>query len=288
MRNEEATRHEVEHAADGRGLDVVLAQVEIGPDPIANTRTVVQAISKAGSRGAQLIVLPEASLCPFDADPVRAAREHGSDFDAAVTEAAEKASIVAVVGSFEPAGDGRIANVLLARGPGLHADYRKIHLYDAFGFEESRTVVPGDQLSTIEIAGVTVGLATCYDVRFPEQFRALADAGAQVVVLPAAWAGGPGKAEHWDLLTRARALDATVAVLAVDQAPPGGAPREGVMGVGRSAAIAADGTVLASTDSPLPQLVEIRVDVADILDARRRIPVLAHGRAASARLSWCA
>jgi predicted amidohydrolase len=82
---------------------------------------------------------------------------------------------------------------LLATGPGIDASYRKIHLYDAFGSRESDLVAPGKELVTITVQGVTVGLATCYDLRFADQFTALGRAGAELIVVPASWGAGPGK-----------------------------------------------------------------------------------------------
>ena len=108
---------------------------------------------------------------------------------------------------FTPADDGRVRNTLLVTGGGHHRGYDKIHLYDAFGFAESDTVAPGTSATTFELDGVVYGVATCYDVRFPELFRALADDGADVVLLPASWGAGEGKREQWEVLVRARALD---------------------------------------------------------------------------------
>ena len=103
----------------------------------------------------------------------------------------------------------------------MDTSYDKIHLYDAFGFAESDTVAPGSDPVVIEVDGETLGLAICYDIRFPELFRALADRGASTVLLPASWGAGPGKVEQWELLVRARAIDSTTYVLACDQADPG-------------------------------------------------------------------
>lgn len=133
---------------------------------------------------------------------------------------AAAAGTVVVAGMFTPAPHGRVANTLLATGPGVEAAYDKIHLYDAFGYAESDTVAAGSRIVTIDIEGVRMGLATCYDVRFPELFRAHADAGAVSTLLAASWGAGPGKREQWELLVRARALDATLWVAAVDQADP--------------------------------------------------------------------
>lgn len=86
---------------------------------------------------------------------------------------------------FTPADDGRVRNTLLVTGPGVEEQYDKIHLFDAFGFAESDTVAPGDRPVTVTVDGVTVGLATCYDLRFAGLFQTLGDAGAQLVVVPA-------------------------------------------------------------------------------------------------------
>jgi predicted amidohydrolase len=105
------------------------------------------------------------------------------------------------------------------------AKYRKIHLYDAFGQSESDWVVPGpiEEPETFELGELTVGLQTCYDVRFPEVTRRLVDAGADLVLLPSEWVRGPLKEQHWRTLVTARAIENTIYIAAADQAPPIGA-----------------------------------------------------------------
>ncbi len=107
-----------------------------------------------------------------------------------------------------------------AVGPGVDAHYDKIHLFDAFGFRESDTVEAGREPVMIMVGDVAVGLTTCYDVRFPGLYTALADRGAQVTCVAASWGAGPGKIDQWRLLTRARALDSTTFVVAAGQADP--------------------------------------------------------------------
>jgi predicted amidohydrolase len=182
---------------------------------------------------------------------------------------------------FTPAPDGRVTNTLLATGPGVEAAYDKIHLFDAFGFAESDTVAPGSEVVTIDVDGVRTGLATCYDVRFPELFRAHADAGARLTVLPASWGAGPGKREQWELLVRARALDATLWIAAVDQADPeaSGGTRSGraPTGIGHSLVAGPDGTVRASAGAA-PELAFADIDPAEADSVRVAIPVLANRR----------
>lgn len=103
-----------------------------------------------------------------------------------VREMAAGAGLVVVAGMFTPDGD-RVRNTLIATGPGVNASYDKIHLFDAFGFQESATVAPGDACVRVEVDGVTVGLTTCYDIRFPALFQDLAADGAQVIVVAASW-----------------------------------------------------------------------------------------------------
>jgi predicted amidohydrolase len=106
----------------------------------------------------------------------------------------------------------------------LVAAYRKLHLYDAFGEKESDWVLAGEieAPQTFDVRDLTVGLQTCYDIRFPEVTRRLVDAGADLVLVPAEWVRGPLKEQHWRTLVTARALENTIYIAAADHAPPVG------------------------------------------------------------------
>ncbi len=127
-----------------------------------------------------------------------------------------------------PASSGRATSGACATpsspstAPGVLARYRKLHLYDAFGQRESDWVEPGElaEPETFELDGLRFGLMTCYDLRFPEVGRLLADAGADVFVVPAEWVRGPLKEHHWRTLLHARAIENTVFVAAADHPPP--------------------------------------------------------------------
>ena len=111
-------------------------------------------------------------------------------------------------------------NTVVVRG-GARVDYRKIHLYDSFGYKESDVLAAGPiEPAAFDLDGTTVGVMTCYDLRFPELARRLVDAGAEVIVVPAAWVAGPRKVEHWTTLLRARAIENTVYVVGVGQPAP--------------------------------------------------------------------
>ncbi len=260
------------------GPRVALAQIEVSEDARETFATVRRAVAAAAGEGAQLVVLPEATLAPFGTDLRAAAEQHHPAFERLLQELADQHQLVIVAGSFTPTDDGRVHNTLLVRGPGgsPRLEYRKIHLFDAFGADESRTVAPGQDLVTFDLGGTRFGLATCYDVRFPEQFTALARRGAQVILLPLAWADGPGKRDQLRLLLRARALDSTSALLAVDQAPPAGYTGRAARGIGHSAAVGPLGEVRQELGRT-PGLLLVDLDLAEIEAARAALPVLRHG-----------
>jgi deaminated glutathione amidase len=254
-------------------LTVAAAQLSCGPDPAENLKAALEAIAAGAARGARLVVTPEATMAAFGSDLAAAAEPLDGPWAGAVLAAAREHGVTVVVGMFEPADAGRVFNTLLVAGPGGEVSrYRKRHLFDAFGVRESDTVAAGDELVTVAVDGVRVGLATCYDVRFADQFSALGRAGAQLVVLPASWGDGPGKAEQWDLVTRARAADAQAWLLACDQAwtpPRGSAP----LGIGRSVLADPWGSVRARLGAePGLLLAEVDTDVVD--EARSRLPLL--------------
>ena len=200
-------------------MRIALAQIATGTDPSSNLALVDEYTRRAADEGAQLVLFPEATMCRFGVPLGPVAENLDGPWATAVREIAARAGIVVVAGMFVPSEDGRVTNTLVATGPGVDAHYHKIHLYDAFGFAESRTVAPGFNPTTISVDGVTVGLTTCYDIRFPELYVELAGRGAQLITVHASWGSGPGKLEQWTLLARARALDTTGFVAAVDQCP---------------------------------------------------------------------
>lgn len=259
-------------------LRTALCQFTADTDPEENLRTMEGMVARAAAEGARLAVFPEATMARFGIPLGPVAEPLDGPWAEAVREMARRHGVTVVAGMFTPAADGRITNTLLATGPGVEASYDKIHLYDAFGFRESDTVAPGSEVVTVDVAGVRVGLATCYDVRFPELFRAHADAGAVLTVLPASWGAGPGKRDHWDLLTRARALDATIWVAAVGQAPPGDEPdieekTKAPTGIGHSALIGPDGRIRQQAGSA-PELLVADVEVDEVEQVRRAVSVL--------------
>lgn len=118
-------------------------------------------------------------------------------------------------------------NIALITGGGHHIGYDKINTYDAFNYSESETVKPGEELIVFEHNGVNVGVAICFDIRFPALFQELARAGAELIVVPTSWADGEGKLEQWRTLMSARALDSTAFIAAAVRHDPVAGRRPG-------------------------------------------------------------
>jgi predicted amidohydrolase len=259
-------------------MRVAVAQILSGTDPADNLQLVREYTGRAADAGAQLVVFPEATMCRFGVPLEPIAEPVDGPWADGVRAIAADANITVVAGMFTPADHGRVANTLLAVGPGTpnqpDTHYDKIHLYDAFGFTESRTVAPGREPVVITVDGVGVGLTTCYDLRFPELFTTLARRGAQLITVSASWAAGPGKLEQWTLLARARALDCTSYIVAAGQADPGeplasSAPT----GVGGSLVVSPFGDVVASAGAGT-QLLVTDLALERVATARETIAVL--------------
>lgn len=251
---------------------VAAAQIRSTDDETDNLRQVREAVGRAADAGARLVVAPEASQVSF-AVPVA---EHAQPLDGAfadgVREAAREHGVTVVAGLFEPADEGRCYNTLLLTGPDGEETYRKVHLFDAFRTRESDHVAPGDGYVVAEVDGVQVGLATCFDVRFGEQFTDLGRRGAEVVALAASWADGPGKAQQWDLLTAARAHDAQAWLVAAGQAWQPESARK-PLGVGRSVVVDPTGHAQARLGGS-PGLLVHDLDLDLVGATRQQVPIL--------------
>jgi predicted amidohydrolase len=259
-------------------MRVAVAQFAAGRDLAGNRKRVAELIARAADGGAELVVLPEAAMHPFggpEDDLVAVAEPVDGAFGTALAEAAAGAGVVAVAGMFESVpGEARVVNTVLATGPdGPIGAYRKLHLYDALGWKESDRVKPGstaDPLLTFAVGEVTVGVLTCYDLRFPELSRALVDAGATLLALPAAWVAGPLKEAHWLTLVTARAIENTCYVAAADQAPKDYS--------GQSVIVDPMGVPLARLGETDGAVAIAEVSAERVAEVREALPVLANRR----------
>ncbi len=190
-----------------------------------------------------------------------------------LAELASKHGLHIVAGFWERVPDDhRVHNTAVILSPeGKLLDcYRKVHLFDALSIKESDRMIPGSALPPIfTIKGVRIGLAICYDLRFPELFRNLALRGADLILLPSAWYAGPLKEEHWLTLLKARAIENTVYTA--------GANLTGGPFSGRSAIFDPFGVLIAGAGES-PGLVIGKIDIDRIKEVRAKLPSLEHCR----------
>ena len=263
-------------------LSVALVQLDATDDVAANIATAVALADEAAAGGARLVALPEYLQFRGPDDGYRAsARPIPGPHTDPFAEVARRRDAWILVGSTaETSGDrDRPYNtsVLIAPDGSIAARYRKVHLFDV-AIEagpvdtESARVTAGDRLVTASVDGATVGLSICYDLRFPELYRALAMAGATILTVPANFTERTGR-DHWEVLLRARAIENAAYVLAPSQI--GGPP--GQPAFGRSMIVDPWGTIVAQAPDSVA-IVRADLDLDRVAALRRQIPVLANRR----------
>ena len=259
-------------------------QLNAGDDVAANVAQAVAGIREAALRGADFIALPE-NVVQMPADWTRASRDaHGEDSHPgvrALREAARDVGRWVLAGSFAVRdGSGALVNRLLLLSPSgdIAARYDKIHMFDADlpdrRYAESESFRPGDRAVVADLPWLKLGLSVCYDVRFPQLYRALAKAGAAMLAVPSAFTEGTGRA-HWHVLLRARAIETGCYVVAPAQT---GAHPGGRRTYGHSLIVAPWGEVLADAGED-PSVVTAVIDPTKVAEARAKLPALAHDRA---------
>ena len=257
-------------------LQLALVQAAAALEPESN-RDALKHLVAEHAADADLVAFPEAFARDFGeagSDLAAFAESTDGPFGTTLGAVAAEHDTSVLAGMFETSPDApRPFNTLLLRGS-AEASYRKVHLYDSFGYRESDRLSPGPIAPVVvELGGWQVGLMTCYDLRFPEFARALVDAGAELIVVPAAWVAGPRKVDHWRTLLAARAIENTAYVAAVAQP----APRY----CGHSIVIDPFGDVVAEAGpgSPdRPDVVRATVERSVLEEARRVNPSLRNRR----------
>jgi predicted amidohydrolase len=265
---------------------IAIHQARTGINPEANTRDLVEAVREAAASGAAMLFTPEMSGL-LDRDRDRARQHLRSEADdpvlAAVREAAQRAGIWVHLGSLALAGerdDGRLVNrgFLIDDAGAVRARYDKIHLFDVDlptgeSWRESAAYAPGERTAVADSPAGKLGFSVCYDLRFPDLYRALTDGGATILSVPAAFTVPTGKA-HWHILLRARAIEAGVFVVAAAQS---GRHEDGRETYGHSLVIDPWGRVLLDMGD------EVGVGFADLElgqvdEVRSRLPAIRHRR----------
>lgn len=257
-------------------LRLTLAQVAASPSPAVNLDKATRAVSVASQQGADLVIFPEMFMAlpgagrslpelaeppggPFVSRMAALAREHGT-------------ALVCPVWETLPDELGRVANVavVIASDGTILARYQKLHLFDALGHQESAAMQAGSDLPELcTIQGFTLGLAICYDLRFPELFRYQALRGADAILVPAAWYGGPMKVAQWQTLLRARAIENTIYTVGVNFCSSPFAAH--------SVAYGPFGEVVAEL-GPSENLSTVLLEHGRIDEIRKEVPSLQHCR----------
>ncbi|MCX5606937.1 carbon-nitrogen family hydrolase [Streptomyces sp. NBC_00047] len=248
-----------------------LIQIAVNEGESVDSRRARAAELVREQAGSDLVVLPElwtVGAFAYEQFETEAEPLDGPTY-AAMSEAARDAAVWLHAGSVvERAGDGSLYNTTLVLSPEgeLAATYRKIH---RFGFDQGEAVLmaAGDSLTTVELPEQTLGIATCYDLRFPELFRGLVDAGATTMVVAAGWPAR--RRSHWTLLSRARAVEDQSYVLACGLA----GTHAGVEQAGHSLVVDPWGEVLAEA-GPGEDVLTVDLDPDKVTDTRAQFPAL--------------
>lgn len=265
-------------------MRIAVAQLTSGIDPAANAQILCDAVAQAAAGGAAMLFTPEMSGL-VDRDRARAAavlrREDEDVVLARVRAAAAEHGVWVHLGSLAVLGiDGRLANraFVIDAGGAVRARYDKLHLFDVDlpsgeSWRESAAYAPGESATVVQTPVGALGLSICYDLRFADLYRALSDAGATVLAVPAAFTRPTGEA-HWHILLRARAIEAGAYVVAAAQT---GEHEDGRATYGHSLVIDPWGDVLLDMGEAVG-VGFAEIDPARVADVRARIPVIAHRR----------
>lgn len=254
-------------------------------DPAGNIAAISELVRAAAKAGARYVLTPEVSVAfarnrdemaevavPFEGNPAIA------ELGALAAELGVHLHLGSLAVTLE---SGKFANrsVLFTPEGAIAATYDKIHLFDADPpgdrpYRESDSYDPGAQVIVSEAPGFGLGFSICYDVRFGPLYTALADAGAEVIAVPAAFTVPTGAA-HWEVLVRARAIETGCFVIAAAQ---GGSHANGRHTFGHSMIVDPWGHVIAAKGDDTPGIITADLDLSRVADARARLPVLANRR----------
>jgi predicted amidohydrolase len=271
---------------------VAAVQMRSGTDTARNAADFEALVREAAAKGARYVQSPEmtgalqrdrqslfASLRPQSTDLIAAAAEKLS----------RELGIYVHVGSTAIAReDGKVANRAFLFDPAgnLVTTYDKIHMFDVDldngeSWRESATYEPGRETVVVDLPEARLGLAVCYDLRFPQLFRAQAMAGAEVLTTPAAFTRQTGEA-HWHVLLRARAIENGAWVVSAAQ---GGRHEDGRETFGHSMVVDPWGRIVAEADHDAPGVIVADIDVAASAAARAKIPTLKNAREFAVRMA---
>ncbi len=269
-------------------LNVAAIQMQSGRDPARNAADMISIVREASAKGAMYIQTPEMTgfLVRDRAEMMRNVRKQGNDkIVAAASKLAGELGIYLHIGSTAILrDDGKIANRAFLFGPdgGLITTYDKIHMFDVDldngeSWRESATYEPGDRAVVADLPFGKLGFAVCYDVRFPQLFHEEALAGAQILTAPAAFTKQTGAA-HWHALQRSRAIENGAFMVTAAQA---GLHEDGRETFGHSMIVDPWGKIVAEAGDAGAEIIHAEIDLAEVAEARKKIPNLKNARAFS-------
>jgi len=259
-------------------------QLRTGNDVTTNIKTVTDFIREAAAKGADYIITPETSALMEMSTKRLFANTHYEPEDVAIKSFSNLAAELGIwlhIGSLAiKLSDTKVANrayIFTPEGK-IAAIYDKMHMFDVDlsggeSYRESKNYQPGSRAVTVDMPWGRVGLSICYDLRFPQLYRAMAQSGAGYLTVPAAFTKNTGK-DHWHILLQARAIENGCFVFAPSQ---GGTHENGRETYGHSLIISPWGDILAEADEE-PGIIMAKIDPALISLARERIPALLHDR----------
>jgi predicted amidohydrolase len=269
-------------------LQIALCQMKVGSDKAQNVRKAVKFIEKA--KTADLVVLPEMFNCPYQTDqfPLYAEKADESPTLKAISRAAQEAKVYLVAGSIPERDQEHIYNTSFIYNPAgeLIGRHRKMHLFDIdvpgqIQFKESDTLTPGEEVTVVETDFGKVGVAICYDIRFPELSRLMTLQGAELLVFPGAFNLTTGPA-HWEILSRVRALDNQVYLATCSPARDEGAS---YVAYGHSLMVDPWGKVIDEADIG-EELLYVDIDISRVGKVRQELPLLKNRRNDLYRLDY--
>ena len=275
-------------------LAAACIQLRSGKDPSENAENAATLIRSAASEGATYIQTPEMSnvlVRKREELLERISVPHRDVFLNAAQRLAKELRVFLHVGSIAVLSEtGKVANRAFLIGPdgSIAAVYDKIHMFDVDlpggeSWRESATYEPGTQATVVHLPFAKLGMAICYDIRFPAVFRAQSRAGAEILSAPAAFTRQTGRA-HWHVLQRARAIENGAYVISAAQ---GGTHDDGRETYGHSLVIDPWGTVIAELETDTPGYVLAEIDTELVAKARARIPAIANERDFSCHVREC-
>lgn len=272
-----AEKREMRHL----NFEFALCQMLVQTDQEVNLQQAERMVREAASKGAQVVALPEMFNTPYSAKFFqRYAEEDGGPVERRLASLAKSCGVYLIAGSVPERCEGRIYNTCYVydRTGERIGKHRKIHLFDVnvkggVSYLESEVLDPGDQVTIIETEYARIGIAICYDIRFPELFRMMTLAGAQMIVLPASFNMTTGPA-HWELTLRARALDNQVYLAGVSPARNLDSP---YLSFGNSLVSDPWGEVCAKADSR-EAIVYASIDLDYQASVREELPLLKQRR----------